>query len=188
MAEKKQTDKKTKATPPQMVEQRQPGMCGPAALRTLLSFFGVRRSEKYLARLCKATIRRGTHPDNIIAALEKMGFVVKTGTWGSEEYCWKLLNHWINKKGLPVLVDWFTTAGGDSEDTGDGHYSVAYKLNRRYIWLADPQFHRRKDRMRKLLWKSFIRVWFDFETDYIQKRTDMNVRWWLVTYPKPPLK
>ena len=107
-------------------EQSRAGFCGPAALRTLIAYFGVLKSEKFLADLCGATISKGTRPERLVKAVQRLGFKVKNAENGS----WKGLNDYINRKSLPVLVDWFMV--------NDGHYSVACGLNKKMIWLADP--------------------------------------------------
>ncbi|MDP3901933.1 MAG: cysteine peptidase family C39 domain-containing protein [bacterium] len=161
-------------------QQKHASTCGPAALRTLLSSFGISKTERSLSRLCRTSARYGTNPNDIIAGLKKLGFVTKTGMWGGKEKCWRNINYWINKRGLPVLVDWFSGT--------DGHYSVAVRIDRRCIWIADPAIYRKKERIRKIDWNDFFRMWFDFEGDYLQRLKDLNPRWWLVAYPAPLLK
>jgi len=171
-----------KVIPPKklkIVEQKQSSTCGPAALRILLSFFDIDKSETYLARLCRTTKRDGTHPWQLVTALKKIGFRTKSEKWGT----WEKLDYWINKRGLPVIVDWYSPA--DDLHDSDGHYSVAYRLSKTHIWLADPKEHLRKERRRKLSWDDFQRHWFDFEGNYIRRLKDMEVRWWLAAYPAP---
>lgn len=160
-----------------IVEQKQSSTCGPAALRILLSYFGIDKSEAYLSRLCKTTEKFGTHPKMLVSALRKSGFKTKSGSWGNKKSCWKILSYWINKRELPVIVDWFSQT--------DGHYSVVIRLTKTRIWLADPEPRPKKERVRKLHWDDFFRVWFDFEGDYIRQSKDMEVRWWLAAYPVP---
>lgn len=161
-----------------IVLQKESGLCGPAALRILLSYFNIYKTERLLARLCKTTHRSGTSPQMIIVALKKLGFEVKTGTWGSKERCWRTLNYWINYKNLPVLVDWF------SKD--DGHYSVAFRLTKNHIWLADPEPRKKQERTPKIEWNVFMRLWHDFEGDYPRRLKDFDkTRWWAVAIPAP---
>lgn len=163
-----------------IVEQKRTGMCGPAALRILLSYFKIDKSEEYLARLCQSSQKRGTHPKKIATALKQLGFKTSSGTWGGKERCWKNLNYWVNKRNLPVLVDWFSKIVG--------HYSVVIGLDRKNIWLADPEFHEKQRRIRKFSWNDFFLWWFDFEGEYIKRLRDLEVRWWLVAYPAPLMK
>ncbi len=158
-------------------EQRQSGMCGPAALRSLLYCHGVKKSEDELARLCHSSPKYGTTPEMMEAALAKLGFRTKTACWQSKEESWNALNHWINEMGLPVLVDWFSKV--------DGHYSVVWKLTQQHIWIADPEFHLKKDRARKMAWNDFFRAWFDFYGDYLTRKSDLFARWWLVAFRAP---
>lgn len=163
-----------------IVEQKRTGMCGPAVLRMLLSYFSIDKSEEYLARLCRSSQKSGTHPKNIAKTLRKLGFQVRVSTWGSKKKCWENLNYWVNKRKLPVLVDWF------SETVG--HYSVVIGLNRKHIWLADPEFHEKRKRVRKFRWDDFFLWWFDFEGEYIRRLNDLEVRWRLIAYPAPLMK
>ena len=161
-------------------EQERSSTCGPAALRTFLSYFKIFKTEKQLVRLCKTTKAEGTGPNKMIEALEQLSFKTHHGSWASGKKCWKILDHYINKMKLPVIVDWFSTFGHG----WDGHYSVVLKLTRDRITLADPEFHSKKERMHDISWRNFLTAWFDFNGDYV-KRSDLFARWWLTGYPAP---
>ncbi|TSC88817.1 MAG: putative fusion protein (N:peptidase-C:desuccinylase) [Parcubacteria group bacterium Gr01-1014_3] len=145
-------------------EQSRAGFCGPAALRILLSYFGVLKSEKFLVGLCGATVSRGTRPDRLVRAAKRLGFKVRYDENGS----WKILNDYINQKRLPVLVDWFMV--------NDGHYSVVCGLDKKTIWLADPS----SGKIISMSWKVFRRVWFDFEGDFLPVKEKLSLRLWMV--------
>ncbi|MEX0587411.1 MAG: C39 family peptidase [Patescibacteria group bacterium] len=53
------------------------GFCGPASLKLYLSYLGRNLSERYLARLCKTTVEKGTDPVDIVATVRKLGFRVR---------------------------------------------------------------------------------------------------------------
>lgn len=145
-------------------EQSRAGFCGPAALRTLISYFGVLKSEKFLAEICGTTVSKGTRPDRLVRAATRLGLRVKFAENGT----WKVLNDYINHKRLPVLVDWFVV--------NDGHYSVVCGLDKTKIWLADPD----SGKVIKMPWKVFRRVWLDFEGDYLPVKKKLSLRWWMV--------
>lgn len=145
-------------------EQSRAAFCGPAALRILLSYFGVVKSEQSLAELCGTTARKGTRPDQLIRAVKRLGFRVKF----SENGTWRVLNDYINHKRLPVLVDWFMV--------NDGHYSVACGLDRKTVWLADPS----SGKIINMSWEVFRRCWFDFEGEYLKEKRKLSLYWWMV--------
>ena len=72
---------------------------------------------------------------------------------------------WLHKQ-VPVIVDWFTRGRGDYPDSeiADGHYSVVAGLDAEYILLMDPEI----GGVRRLARNDFLRVWFDFEGEYIK--------------------
>lgn len=149
-------------------KQGRPAFCGPAALRILIDYFGIKKSESALARICKTTHKSGTHPWDLVSAVRGLGLETENGEIGN----WKLLNNYINKKKVPVFVDWFKI--------DDGHYSVVCGLNKRFIWIADPA----EGKIIRMLWRTFRRIWFDFEGDVLNKKRDLSLRWWLVAYKK----
>jgi ABC-type bacteriocin/lantibiotic exporter with double-glycine peptidase domain len=158
-------------------EQEKSGTCGPAALRILLSYFGIYKTEAELAKLCAAD-EHGTRPENLKLALEKLEFQTQVGWGDTPDKSWATLNHWVNGKKLPVIVNWFTT----TEPNWDGHYSVVLDLTKEYIILADPEFSEPERRLRKLAWSNFLKLWLDWPGDYLQKPEDINLRWWLAAY------
>ncbi len=138
------------------------GMCGPASLRILLSYYGINKTEKELAKMAGWDKNLGTDDKGIKQAAEILGFKVKIKNNSS----FRDIENWLNK-GVPVIVDWFTRGRSDYPDseTADGHYSVAAGLDNKFIYLQDPEI----GKIRKIKRYDFMRVWFDFKGDYIQK-------------------
>jgi predicted double-glycine peptidase len=137
-------------------------MCGPASLKIVLEYYGVDKSEDELAQLCKAKKGLGTDDRGIKAAAEKLGFKVKIKNNSS----FKDIENWL-KKGVPVIVDWFTRGRNDypKSETADGHYSVVIGLDDESIYLQDPEI----GKIRKIKRHDFMQVWFDFTGNYIKK-------------------
>ena len=79
------------------------GMCGPASLKIVLDYYGIAKTEKELAKLCKTTRSLGTSNEAIKNTAEKLGFKVTTKRNSS----FKDIEVWL-KRGVPVIVDWFT--------------------------------------------------------------------------------
>ncbi len=147
--------------------------CGPASLKIVLAFYGVKKTEKELMVLCKVKSGSGlgTSAKNIKNAAEKLGFKAKI----KEKSSFKDIEYWL-KKNVPVIVDWFTR-GGDKCAIADGHYSVVAGLDDKFIYLQDPEI----GKMRKMKKDDFMKVWFDFKGMYI-KQNELVIRETIVIY------
>ena len=88
------------------------GFCGPASLKMVLEYLGVKRSEKELAELSGATKEKGTEARNLLKAAKSLGFkgFVKDFSKITD------IKKYVVQKKIPVIVDWF------SRD--EGHYSA----------------------------------------------------------------
>ncbi|MBL7142329.1 MAG: C39 family peptidase [Candidatus Pacebacteria bacterium] len=108
------------------------GMCGPACLKMVLDYFGIQKTEKDIAELCKTDKDLGTSDKDIRRAAETFGFKVEIKNFSTFE---NILS-WLDKK-VPVIVDWFTKGRSDHADSivADGHYSVVVGLDDKYIYL-----------------------------------------------------
>ncbi|MEK7540941.1 MAG: C39 family peptidase [Patescibacteria group bacterium] len=149
-------------------------MCGPASLKIVLEYYGVNKSEEELAKIAGHKKKLGIDEKGIKTAAEKLGFKVKIKNNSS----FKDIEKWL-KKGVPVIVDWFTrgrTDYGDSS-TSDGHYSVVMGLDDNSIYLQDPEI----GEMRKLKREDFMRVWFDFKGEFL-KPNELIIRQIIVIY------
>jgi len=143
-------------------------MCGPASLKIVLDYYGVEKSEKELAKLCKVDKNLGVDDKDIKRVAEQLGFKVVIKNNSS----FKDIEKWLDKK-VPVIVDWFTKGRQEysESETADGHYSVVAGLDEKYIYLQDPEI----GKIRKLKRDDFMRVWFDFEGSYI-KSSELIIR------------
>ncbi|MBU0648711.1 C39 family peptidase [Patescibacteria group bacterium] len=121
------------------------GYCGPASLKMVLSAYGINKSENYLAKLTKSSRRKGCDEKNILKAAEKLGF---RGYVKQNSSIKELRN--LVKKGIPVIVDWFSPEEA-------GHYSIVVGFEKDKIILADPHFG--KIKKHKIKW--FKERWFD---------------------------
>lgn len=150
------------------------GMCGPASLKILLSYYGIEKSEKELAKLCGTKKDLGTDDQGIKKAAESFGFKVRIKNNSS----FKDIEKWLDKK-VPVIVNWFTRGRVDytDSDVADGHYSVVCGLDDNNIYLQDPE----TGKMRKLDKEDFMTVWFDFTGRYI-KSDELIIRQIIAIY------
>ncbi|HCP08863.1 MAG TPA: hypothetical protein DIT25_03645 [Candidatus Moranbacteria bacterium] len=143
-------------------------MCGPASLKIVLDYYGIEKSEKELAKLCKVDKNLGVDDKDIKKVAEQLGFKVAIKNNSS----FKDIERWLDKK-VPVIVDWFTKGRQEysESEVADGHYSVVAGLDDKHIYLQDPEI----GRIRKLKRDDFMRVWFDFEGSYM-KPSELIIR------------
>jgi len=150
------------------------GMCGAASLLIVLDYYGIKKSEQGLADLLGVTNRLGIDSQSIKRVAEDFGLRVEIRDNSSFED----IEKWLDKK-VPVIVDWFTRGRNDysESEVADGHYSVVAGLDTKYIYLQDPEI----GKIRKIARDDFMRVWFDFEGEYI-KPEELIVRQIVVIY------
>lgn len=111
--------------------------CGPAAILTLLEFYGIPADEQALAQEMRTRPGSGTHPLSMVSCLRKHGLEVE---WGEETLGDGSGMKMIRKNlesGIPTIVEWI--------DWG-GHYALVIGHDNRgtetvdddVIILADP--------------------------------------------------
>jgi len=149
-------------------------MCGAASLKIVLDYYGVQKSEKELAKLCRVDKDLGTDDKSIRRVAELLGFKVVIKNNSSFED----IEKWLDKK-VPVIIDWFTKGRQEYSESEvvDGHYSVVAGLDEKYIYIQDPEI----GRIRKLKRNDFMRVWFDFKGEYI-KANELIIRQIIAIY------
>ena len=136
------------------------GFCGPASLKMVLDYFGVKKSEGNLAKLTGCTITKGVEAKNLLKVAKKSGFNGSIKDFSEIED----IKKYVQKKKIPVIVDWF------SKD--EGHYSVVVGIEKKNIYLHDPEL----GRMRKIDIETFKRVWFDFPGRFLRSKNEIIIR------------
>ncbi|MEI7512894.1 MAG: cysteine peptidase family C39 domain-containing protein [Candidatus Uhrbacteria bacterium] len=144
-----------------------PGFCGPACLKMVFQYHDVLVSEAAVAKAAHAKRATGTELEGMKDAAAHFGFSLRFQDNASFADVQALL-----KKGIPPIVDWFST--------DDGHYSVVVGLDAKSIYLQDPEL----GAINKIDRKTFFRCWFDFPGEYIQRAYDVIVRRLMVVEPK----
>lgn len=125
-----------------------PGFCGPSALRAVLAFFGVLKSEDELAALAGSDRDEGTPVEGMLAAARALGF----DAWAKDDASLDELQKLV-QSGVPVIVDWFSST--------EGHYSPVIGIDDATVRLQDPEIAQPREMPRH----DFDNVWFDFEGD-----------------------
>jgi len=140
------------------------GFCGPASLKMVLDYFGLKKSERELAKLSGTTKEKGVETKELLRTAKKLGFkgFIKDFSQISD------IKKYVLQKKIPVIVDWF------SRD--EGHSSVVVGINNKNIYLQDPEL----GKLRKLNLETFKRVWFDFPGRFLRSKKDIIIRRMLV--------
>ena len=151
------------------------GYCGPASLKMVMDYFGKAVSEEEVAERCGRDPELGTDDASIKRAAEEYGFKVEI----QNNSTYADIEKWL-AKGVPVIVDWFTSGRRDYNDSQvpDGHYSVIVGLDEENIYLQDPEI----GGMRTIKRDDFYRVWFDFKGAAIKEWDDIILRQIIAVY------
>ncbi|MBI2668828.1 C39 family peptidase [Candidatus Woesearchaeota archaeon] len=134
------------------------GLCGIACLKMVLEFYGLKKSERELAKLAQASAA-GVNAEQLVKIVRKLRFRAQV-----KDFCTLSDIRYFMKRKIPVIVDWFSA--------DEGHYSVVVRINRENIFLQDPEL----GQLRAMRKKTFKRVWFDFPGDFLRSKEDMVVR------------
>lgn len=148
--------------------------CGPATLKIVFGYYGIDKSEEELAKVSGWDKDLGIDDKAIKKAAELLGFKIKI----KNNSTFKDIKSWL-KKGIPVIVNWFTRGRSDYSDSAvsAGHYSVIAGLDDKFIYLQDPEI----GKIRKLDKEDFLTVWFDFAGKYI-KSNELIIRQIIAIY------
>jgi len=126
----------------------------------VLDFLGVNITEKKLAAISGCTPATGIGAEGLVDAAQKLGFRAIVKDFSDLED----IREWVERKKMPVIVDWFAFEGG--------HYSVVSGIDRENIYLEDPSLGHR----RALKLSTFMRLWFDFPAPYLKSRDELIIR------------
>jgi len=132
--------------------------CGPASLRSIFYYYGVSVSEKELIDFGNIG-EEGTD----FATMRKLANEYGFSFWSTYKGTIEDLKRWLNKK-IPVLVCY--QLGNPSGH--NGHYSIVYGIDNKYIWLSDPSNYYEGDgkkftENRKMTIKKFMKHWFEYD-------------------------
>jgi ATP-binding cassette, subfamily C, bacterial len=151
-------------------------MCGPACLKIVLAYYGMRVSERRIARASHASRTCGTTGANLARGARRMGLDIDIVDGANM----MLIERWRRRR-APVIVQWMSTVASHPTRTSMacGHYSVVRGFDRTHIFLQDPAVGRRSIRR-----KEFLRVWFDFRRPFPRTAQDLIMRRLIIAVPK----
>ena len=143
-----------------------PGHCGVASFKIVLNYFGIKKTEKELTKLCGWNRTDGVSTKAILKVAKKMGFKGFIQDFSDI----KDLKKYVLRKELPVVVDWFST--------NQGHSSVVIDIDEENVYLQDPDI----GHIRAMEIEVFKRVWFDFSGPFLCAKKDIIIRRMMVLY------
>jgi len=121
--------------PVKNVKQNHNYDCGAAALKSIAHFYDVPlESEREFIKLCDTSKRKGTHPDDIVAAARALG--LRAGLY--DHMSLDQLKSTLDKR-IPVICA--IQAYGEESDYDEpmnGHYVIAVGYDDRNIYFEDP--------------------------------------------------
>ncbi len=146
--------------------RQSPAFCGPASLKMVLEYYGIKKNEKELAKLSGAKSTKGVSAEGLLKAARALGLKGFSKDFSDI----KDIETYVINKRIPVVVDWFYY--------DDGHYSIVVDIDEENIYLRDPQFIK----VRKMDIDTFKRVWFDFPGEFLRSKDDIIIRRIIVVY------
>lgn len=108
-------------------KQRTNYTCGPASIKMVLKFFGIRKSESFLAKEGKTNSDVGTPPNELINLARNEGFYC----YVQERSSIHIIRHFISQE-LPVVINYVEPS------FNDGHYAVVVGYKKGEMILNDP--------------------------------------------------
>jgi len=152
-----------------------PGYCGPASLKMVLDYYGVKKSLETLAKMSQtppAYETAGASGKKLLAAAKKLGFSGFIKNWAD----FNDIRQYVEKRQIPVIISWFSEY--------ESHFSVVVKIDDKNIYFLDPEY----ETLRKMSFPRFKKIWFEFEGGFQGKKPKLIVRRIVVIYPKPAEK
>jgi predicted double-glycine peptidase len=147
--------------------QQKEGFCGPASLKIVLNSFGIKRTEKQLAKKSYCTSSQGATAFDLLETAKKSGL---KGFMQDNCNISDIIRYLKRKKKHAIIVEWFL------ED--DGHFCVVAKIDKENIYLQDPDL----GHLRAIRLDIFKRIWFSFEGSFMKEKEDLVLRRLIVFY------
>ncbi len=150
------------------VRQNTDWTCGPVAVKSVLKYFGINKSEIRLVDELGCTTEHGTDFDKVIDFFKRNNFKVT-----AKRTTLKTVKSFV-RRNIPCLVciqAWSDNPNIDyATDWDDGHFIIIIGYDNNNIIYEDPSIHQKNKRGR-LSNKEFMKRWHDVDS---KKRRFIN--------------
>lgn len=142
------------------IQQPDSATCGPSSLKIALQILGVRRSLAYLMKICK-TNRNGTSSQNLIRAINKLGFSALVVEYATLHHLQSALRYPSNQVRAVLVSYLYELDDKDQPHPDSGHWAVvsSYHAHNGRIALLDSATGRKKS----YNWANFRSRWMDYD-------------------------
>ncbi|MFZ5365547.1 MAG: cysteine peptidase family C39 domain-containing protein [Patescibacteria group bacterium] len=130
--------------------------CGPASLKIVMDYLRYPVSESYLTRLTKCSRKKGTDPENMIAAARKMRFVAEDMRGLKPKLVKKMI-----RAGIPVIANYQLEPA-----IGEGHYAVIIGFSENEYVLSNPALDKGYE---VVPIKEFQKNWYELEDNTVKQ-------------------
>jgi len=150
--------------------------CGPACVKMVLDYWGIRKSEDLLCEACNHTYGKGCTNQDMVRAFRTYGLVADY----TENNDFLSVKQAL-RRGIPPIVDWFSLGTNPTRnEMPNGHASIIVDLDDAFITLMDPE----DGQYRTIPRNEFKRVWFDWDkVEALNKPDQINIRGMILAYP-----
>lgn len=144
------------------IKQKDGTSCGPASIKMATDFLGFNYSYAKISNISQYKKREGLFNCDLIETIKKLGLECEERTNSTWEDLIK-----YNKKDSVIILSWMLRGY-------IGHFSVLEKVDKKYIYLADPE----AGKIIKLQKLVFLRLWFDYDgAQYPKVSNNIQLRW-----------
>jgi len=151
------------------LKQKHGSGCGPTSIKMVTDYFGIKMLQKDIEKFCGDWKKGGTNNKKLVTALKKTSLSVEA-SYNSD---WKDLVAQNNNDKV-IVVSWMLRGY-------IGHFSVVEKIDKKHIWLADPE----SGKIIKLQKIIFMRLWFDYDDLwYPERNSDFKLHWMAIVSKK----
>lgn len=101
--------------------------CGPACIRMVAAYYGIRRTEHYFEKIMNTTDTKGTHTANMQEGARSMGL----DSYARTHVSIREIQNSILSGFIPIVLYFYVPEK-------EGHYAIVKKISRGRIFFIDP--------------------------------------------------
>lgn len=142
------------------IQQPDDRTCGPVSIKHALTILGKRKSLEHVIQLCR-TNRNGTTVNNMVTAVNKLGFPVLLVEYATLRHIQSALKYPPNHPRAVLVSYLYDLDEKDEPHPDSGHWATvaSYRNDKSRIVLLDSASAQKKS----YEWGQFRNRWFDFD-------------------------